>query len=150
MKERILKSNYYKNYKFQLTILLVALLFVIVIPILFSITLFASDQLGTSDIGKLILFLLLVPLACFSPGLIYFGYKLLFVKINVNKFKLYTGTIQDINTPVYFRSNYRDVSIQIENTYLHHSKVFKGELYDEIHKGMEVEVAVYQDIVIII
>ena len=150
MKDKILKSNYYKNYKFHLTILLVALLFVIIIPILFAITLFASDKLGTSDIGKLILILLLVPLACFSPGLIYFGYKLLFVKINVNKFKLYTGTIQDIHTPMHFRSNYRNVSIRIENTHLNHTKVFKGELYDEIYKGMEVEVTIYQDIVIII
>lgn len=150
MKDKILKSNYYKNYKSQLIILLAAFLLITIIPILFALTMLLTDNPSGNDIIKLILILFLLPLILFSPGLIYFGYRMLYIKLNVNKFELKTGIIKDINTPLYVRSNYRNVSIRIENTHLNHTKVFKGQLYDDIYKGMEVEVVLYKNAVIII
>ncbi|WP_035368907.1 hypothetical protein [Acholeplasma hippikon] len=137
MKEKILKSNKYQHYKMNLFVLtsVYFLLFVIFNAYL----LIGIDTIDNP--ASIFLMINLVVLVPFLPVILYFCYKTVSIKKNINNYKVYQGVIKNIYSGNFSRIQSRDLSVKVEERLeLLETKVFSGPLFDEVAKNVKVEI----------
>lgn len=138
MKERILKSNPYKHYKFKFVSLLVLFfVFTVIVEgiIFFSANKDVNSRFVFNGMGLIIFGLI------FAPLIILTLMKIMQLRNNSNNYKLYSGVVTVINA--YKKHTFHHtitVSIPSQGVTLK-TKVYFGYLYGELKPNTKVEVA---------
>ncbi len=149
MKDTIKNSNKYKRYKYYLfsNLIYLGIIVIIFLPLVFVST-------DTQQIG-LIMFLAIIALftLVISPFIIYYFYRCYRMIHHIDKYKEYIGSITDFYTTRYLKSDLRHVTIYLYDLKKSvKTKVYYGELFDQIEKDIKVKVLYYEakdDVVII-
>lgn len=78
----------------------------------------------------------------FIPIISFYSSKIFMMRNKSESYKSLIGVIRSIDTPQFIRSDHRNLNIKVDElNETIYAKIYKGELYDEVAKGIKIEIA---------